>query len=201
MQEIFYEESVSTHNEKSAKNKYTLFTVFMALSFVSAVLCFLNVMFSPTQDGEGNNFTLAVIINLVIWIVFTVLFIAAGVFFSMKRHAFYLSYDYTFVSGELRICKVIHNRKRKLQYRLSGDRIIKIGRVGSESYKKLKFTPDIKEVILTPNNVAEEDKEFLYFQTQTDAGKRLLILECRIQLITQIVRYMRKNILETEFNK
>ncbi|MFQ7035949.1 MAG: hypothetical protein ACLRTQ_09910 [Candidatus Borkfalkia sp.] len=30
----------------------------------------------------------------------------------MKRHAFYLSYDYTFVSGELRICKVIHNRKR-----------------------------------------------------------------------------------------
>ncbi|OAO11949.1 hypothetical protein AV274_6380, partial [Blastocystis sp. ATCC 50177/Nand II] len=156
-------------------------------AFVSAVLCFLNVMFSPTQD-DGKDFTMAIIVNLVIWIVFT-------------RHAFYLSYDYTFVSGELRICKVIHNRKRKLQYRLSGDRIIKIGRVGSESYKKLKFTPDIKEVILTPNNVAEEDKEFFYFQTQTDAGKRLLILECRIQLITQIVRYMRKNILETEFNK
>lgn len=102
MQEVFYEESVSTHNEKSAKNKYTLFTVFMVLAFVSAVLCFLNVMFSPTQD-DGKDFTMAIIVNLVIWIVFTVLFIAAGIFFSMKRHAFYLSYDYTFVSGELRL--------------------------------------------------------------------------------------------------
>ena len=201
MQEVFYEESVDTHNQKSAKNKYTLFTVFMVLSIISAALCFFNIMFSSAQDAEGNYFTTGVIINIVIWVAFTLLFIVTSIFFARKRHTFYLSYDYTFVSGELRISKVIHYRRRKLQYRFSTDRIIKIGRVGSESYKKLKFTPDIKEILLTPNTEAEEDKEFFYFQAQTEAGKRLLILECRQQLVMQIVRYMRKNILESEFNR
>lgn len=201
MQEVFYEESVDTHNTKSAKNKYTLFTVFMVLSIISAIFCFFNIMFSPTQDSGGNSFSTSVIVNLVVWIASTVLFIAAAVFFSIKRHSFYLSYDYTFVTGDLRISKVIHNRKRKLQYKLSTDRIVKIGRVGSETYKKLKLSPDIKEVILTPNTDAEEDKEFFYIQAQTDAGKRLLVLECRVQLLSQIVRFMKKNILESEFNK
>ena len=36
MQEVFYEESVSLHNEKPAKFRYTLFTVFGILCFVSA---------------------------------------------------------------------------------------------------------------------------------------------------------------------
>lgn len=201
MQEVFYEESVDTHNDKKAKRRYTVFTVFMVLSFIGSVFGFFNIMFSPAEDNAGNAFSTPVIINLVIWIVFTVLMLASGIFFLIKRHSFFLSYDYTFVTGDIRISKVIHYRKRKLQFRFTTDRIIKIGRVGSDSYTKIKCSPDIKEVILTPNDVAEEDKEFFYIQAQTDAGKRLLVLECRIDYIKHIVRFMRKNILESEFNR
>ena len=201
MQEIFYEESVDTHNQKSAQFRYKIFTVLIIVMLVSAVFGFLNILFAPVKDGEGQSFSTGVIVNLVIWIVATVLFIVAAVFLAKKRHSFFLSYDYTFVTGELRISKVIHARKRKLMFRLSTDRIVKIGRVGSATYEKLKASPDLKEVLLTPNTEAEEDKEFFYIQAQTDAGKRLLVLECRQQLLAQIVRFMRKNILETEFNQ
>ena len=87
-------------------------------------------------------------------------------------------------------------------YRLGEERIVKIGKVGSESYKKLKASPDIKEDILTPNEEAEEEKEFYYIQANTNVGKKILVLECRQQLIVHIVRFCsNKNILETEFYK
>ena len=77
-----------------------------------------------------------------------------------------------------------------------------MGRVGSDSYAKAKASPDTKEDILTPNVEAEEDKEFFYIHAQTNVGKKILVLECRIQMIYTILRFMnRPNILETEFNK
>ena len=79
--------------------------------------------------------------------------------------------------------------------------MIKIGRFDSESYKKLKSSPDNKKDILTPNAEAEEGKEFFYIQASTNVGKKILVLECRLQLIYTIVRYMNKNILESEFNR
>lgn len=201
MQEIFYEESVETHNNQKARTKYTVFTVFMILSYIAAILGFIMIMFSPAQDSDGTAFSTPVIINLVIWVVFTVLMLVCGIFLNIKRHSFFLSYDYTFVTGDVRISKVIHNRKRKLQFKFSTDCIIKIGRVGSDTYNKIKCAPDIKEVVLTPNEEAEKDKEFYYIQAQTDVGKRLIVIETRIDFIRHIVRFMRKNILESEFNR
>ncbi len=201
MQEIFYEESVSLHNEKPAKRRYILFTVVAVLCVLFAVLMFFNIVFMPVADQDGNKFTKPVIITLIISAVFFGGMVFFAVFLFRKRHNFFAGYDYTYVSGELRICKVIHSRKRKMLYKLSDDRLIKIGRVGSESYKKLKASPDTKEEILTPNEEADEDKEFFYIQATTNVGKRLLILECRLQMIYTIVRYMRRNILESEFNQ
>ena len=96
---------------------------------------------------------------------------------------------------------MIHNRKRKLLYRLSDDKLILIGRIESASYKKLKAAPNSKEDILTPNVEAEEGKEFFYIQAATNVGKRILVLECRPQLISTILRYTKRNILESEFNR
>ena len=194
MQEIFYEESVALHNEKPAKRRYTVFTVTAVFCILFAIISFMNFMFTD-MSLEGY------VINLIIWGVMFAVMIAGSIFLFIKRHAFFPSYDYTFVSGELRISKVLHNKKRKLLYRLSDDKLIMIGRVGSETYKKLKASPDNKEDILTPNNEASEDREFFYIQAATNAGKRILIFECRAQLISTILRYTRRNILESEFNR
>lgn len=194
MQEVFYEESVAMHNEKPAKRRFTVFTVTAVLCIVFAFISFMNFMFTD-MEVEGY------VINLVIWGIMFAVMVAGAVFLLIKRHSFFLSYDYTFVSGELRISKVLHNRKRKLLYRLSDDKLIMIGRVDSETYKKLKSAPDNKEDILTPNSEAEEGKEFFYIQAATNAGKRILIFECRPQLIAAVLHYTRRNILESEFNR
>ncbi len=197
MQEVFYEESVSMHDERPAKRRYTVFTVFTVLCIIFALFSLLNIMWMNVSEG----FTQSVIVSLIFWGVSLILMVAAAIFFTIKKHSFFVSYDYTFVSGELRISKVFHNRKRKLLYRLEDVRLIKIGRFDSESYKKLKSSPDNKEDILTPNAEAEEGKEFFYIQASTNVGKKILVLECRLQLIYTIVRYMNKNILESEFNR
>lgn len=203
MQEIFYEESVALHNEKPAKRRYTIFTVTAILCFIFAAFALINIGGMPTQTADGESLLgqTSFIMSIVIWAVLGIGMIASGVFLFIKRHAFYLSFDYTFVSGELRISKVLHNRKRKLLYRLSDDKLILIGRVDSDSYKKLKASPDNKEDILTPNTEAEEGKEFFYIQAATNVGKRILVFECRPQLISTILHYTRRNILESEFNR
>ena len=203
MQEVFYEESVTMHNEKPAKRRYTIFTVTAVLCFILAFVSFINLMWTPTATADGESLVgqASFTISLVVWGLLCVSMIVGGVFLIIKRHAFYLSYDYTFVSGELRISKVLHGRKRKLLYRISDEKYIKIGRVGSESYKKLKSSPDVKEDILTPNEEAAEDKEFYYVQAATNVGKKLLVLECRQELLANILRYTRRNLLESEFNR
>lgn len=202
MQEIFYEESVALHDEKPAKRRYTIFTVTGVLCIIFAVAAFLNIMWMPVEsEGESLLGQQSFMISIVIWAVLCALMIACAIFLFIKRHSFFLSYDYTFVSGELRISKVFHSRKRKLLYRLSDDKLILIGRVDSETYKKLKASPDTKEDILTPNSEAEDDREFFYIQAATNVGKRILVLECRPQLLSTILRYTRRNILESEFNR
>ena len=194
MQEVFYEESVGMRDEKPAKRRYTIFTVSGVLCIIFAIFSFMNFMFTD-MNVEGY------VISLIVWGVLFAVMLAGAIFMFIKRHSFYLSYDYTFVSGELRISKVIHNRKRKLLYRLSDDKLILIGRIESASYKKLKAAPNSKEDILTPNVEAEEGKEFFYIQAATNVGKRILVLECRPQLISTILRYTKRNILESEFNR
>lgn len=200
MQEVFYEESVDTHKQAAAKRRYMLFKIVSIIAVILGVIAVIMFFFGIPIGEDG--ITPSVIAMLVVWGITAVIMFAFAILLGRKKHSFYLSYDYTFVSGELRISKVFNNRRRKHLYNIPTDRIIKIGRVGSDTYSKTKKTPETKEDILTPNNEAEDDKEFFYIYAQTNVGKRILVLECRQQLLFTIVRYMNKpNIFESEFNK
>ena len=205
MQEVFYEESAALHNEKPAKIRYTIFTVVGVVCIISAIFAVIMIwaaFSTPMSEEQLESITIRdFFLSILPLIILFVLMVAGSIFLFKKRHSVYLSYDYTFVSGELRVSKVIHNRKRKLLYRLSDERLIKIGRVGSESYKKLKASPDNKEDILTPNEEAAEGKEFFYIQASTNVGKKILVIECRMEMIAMILRYINKNILESEFRQ
>lgn len=199
MQEIFYEESVDTHNKTAAKRKYTAYKVVSIVSAVLGVFAIFMILGFPVDEEEGIK---AVVAAIVVWAVTAAIMFFFAVFTGRRKHSFFLSYDYTFVTGDLRISKVFNNRRRKHLYNIPVDRIIQIGRVGSDTYQKTKKTPETKEDILTPNDEADDDKEFFYIYAQTNVGKRILVLECRLQLIATIIRFMNKRgILEPEFNK
>ena len=202
MQDIFYEESVSLRNERPAKRMFVVFTVFGALSIVFAVTALFMCYMIGWNDPEQVSITSKeFLIPTLVWLAVGILMIVCAVVFLKKRHAFYVSYDYTYVSGDLRVSKVLHQRKRKHLYTIGEDRFIKIGRYGSESYKKLKASPENREDVLTPNEEAGEGKEFFYIYTGTAVGKKILLLECRLDLIATIVKHLNKNILESEFNR
>lgn len=201
MQEIFYEESVSQHDRGPARRRYILFTVFGILCIIMAVALLINFIWTPYYDNEAEQVIEGAALSLVINGILIVVMIAGAVLLLVKRHNFYVSYDYTFISGELRIGKVYHGRKRKPLYRIGDDKLIVMGRVDSPTYRKLKASPDVKEDVLTPNTEAEEDKEFFYICAMTNVGKRILVLECRTALLSAILRYTRKNLLESEFNQ
>lgn len=188
-------------DDRPAKRMYIVFTVLGALCIVFALFALfsLYIVWFFT-DAEQTTMT-QIIITTVIWVVVMILMIVGAVLMLKKRHSFYISYDYTYVSGDLRISKVMHQRKRKHLYTISENRMIKIGRYDSESYKKLKASPENKEDILTPNEEAGEGKEFFYIYTGTAVGKKILVLECRLEMISAIIRHLNKNILESEFRQ
>ena len=207
MQELFCEESAVMRDTRKAKRWYNIFRVISIIGFTLGILVLLFtilLLFMPVDPEaveEGADFT-GVLIQMAIFLVVSILLILTGVLFKVKKHNFLLSYDYTYVIGELRLAKVIHDRKRKILYRLTDEQIVQIGRVGSDSYEKLKRAPDCKEEILTPNEEAEDDKEFFYIQAATKVGKRLLILECRMNFIATVYRNnQNRRILEPDFNK
>ena len=199
MPEIYYEESVSQRDERTAKKFYIVFTVVAVLCICLAVYSMFSIYVALTFSDSD----VPVRIMVIYCVLFGALLIASIVFAVLllkKRHNFYISYDYIFVSGDLRISKVFHRRRRKDLYKISEGAYIKIGRVGSQSYLKLKASPENKEEILTPNREAGDGKEFFYVYASSAVGKRILVLECRETMIANILRYVNKTILESEFN-
>lgn len=209
MQELFCEESAIMRDDRRAKRWYNIFRVVSIIGFVlgSFVLLMLLMLLLMPVDADaieeaGGIDTTALIIQIVVFLVIAILLFLTGALFKVKKHKFFLSYDYTYVNGELRLAKVIHDRKRKILYRLLDEQILQIGRVGSDSYDKLKHSPDCKEEILTPNEEAADEKEFFYIQAATKVGKRLLILECRLNFIATVYKNnQNRRILEPDFNR
>ena len=78
------------------------------LFFLSAALALLflwGLMFTPVgEDVELDVKT--ILLSMLPYVIMFVIMLAGGIFLFVKRHSFYVSYDYTFVSGELRISKV-----------------------------------------------------------------------------------------------
>ena len=90
------------------------------------------------------------------------LFLVSGILLGRLKDKFYVDYDYTFISGTIRFSKVIKNIKRKFIVSFDTSDIEKIGKYGSETYKRYSIMPGVKTQILTSNNVAEDNKEFFY---------------------------------------
>ena len=114
MQDLFYEESANVLNEGSAKKKYKAFNIlsiiFYVLTFFWFLFIFNFVECNVKVDGV-EKFNLFEI--LFSWIIFALL-LFTGIIFTIIKYKCYVDYDYTFISGTIRIAKVINQAKRRL---------------------------------------------------------------------------------------
>ncbi len=208
--DIFYEESAISANAKKGERRYKIMHIASLIFMVLGILLFfffvLNMPFgtpdvsSMTAEeaeqvlaytGMWKFIALFCLFNSLLFLVFWF------VLFKLKARI-NVSYDYVFVSGELRISKVININKRKLITRFDVEEILQIGDIENKSYELLKTDPTNKEVICTPNYEAMPGKFFMYIHIN-DNGKKIYILECREQMLVNILKFAKRTVLEKDY--
>ena len=170
------------------------------LAIIFAVILFFNLLtflFSfkgMTAENRGSAIAL-----LVLLLFLTTLFGGPWLACYLLKRRTNLSYDYTFVSGELRISKVFNVNRRKFLYKIQPESILKLGDADSPSFARVCADPTCKQVVCTPNAEPAEGKFFLYIQTSEPIGKRVYILECREELLVNILKFVKRGILESDY--
>lgn len=192
MQEIFYEESAVVQNEKSATRKYNILKTLSVISYVFMVIWIIFAFnFFPLDNFNFVVFLIEVLIPVA-------MFCASGILLGRMKNKTYVDYDYTFVTGSVRVSKVIKQIKRKGVISFNTSQILQLGKYGSASCEKLEKTPDVKTLILTSNVSPAEGKDFYYLYVN-DVTNKLLIFECTETFMANVLRYSNKMILEKDF--
>ena len=194
MQEVFYEECATIVNEKSATLKYNLLKFLSIMSYFCVFVWVILIYFAYPL----NNFS---IIDVIFIIFPIIVFVASGIFLGKFKNKTYIEYDYTFISGSIRIAQVFKNIKRKFLTKFDCKDIEKLGKYDSELYRKYSIMPNVNKMILTSNNTANHNKDFYYMVVNADAEKKLLIFECTQTFIVNVIKFTNKTAIDDEFRK
>ena len=82
--------------------------------------------------------------------------------------------------------------------RFESENIMQIGDADSNSYDRLAKDPNVKQVICTSNDVAADDKFFMYILIN-DNGKKLYVVECRETMLMHIMRFAKRSVLSSDY--
>ncbi|MBQ8284409.1 MAG: hypothetical protein IJX75_04880 [Clostridia bacterium] len=196
--DVFYEESAIVHNAKKGEKKYKIFHILSMIFLVVGILfVFPTIMFIPIGGGDAEAKATAVTL-FVFFCSQTLLFFGLWFLLYKWKSTINVSYDYCFVTGELRISKVFNVNKRRLITRFNTEEILQIGDIENSSYERLKSDPMTKEVICTSNEEPAEGKFFMYILVN-DGGKKLYILECRELMLMNILKFAKRSALENDY--
>lgn len=184
--DVFYEESSVLHNSSKAEKKYKIVHIISNVFLTIGIIILLYSLISIPVD-------LLLFMGLISLQFFVIWFIL----YKWKA-TFNVSFDYSFVSGELRISKVINVNRRKLIARLDCDDIIQLGDAENPSYDRFASDPTTKRVICTSNVEAAEGKFFMYILANYN-GKKLYLLECREELLMHMLKFLKRTTLESDY--
>ncbi len=210
MMDVFYEESATNQNAKKGEKTYKVLhwlnLIFIWLGIIVTIIAF---MCFPLKPKEGNydsqeifeqamiNYYAALYFFLIL-VGILLFFYAIGIIFFWFKRKVNISYDYIFVSGDLRIAKIFNINKRKFLITIHCDDILQIGDVENSSYDRLAASPDVKTTYLTQNETPSEGKFFMYILVG-NGGKALYVLECREELLMNIMKFTRRSALESDY--
>ena len=188
--DVFYEESATASNSDKKRRKYNILTaisgIFLGLAIFWVVLGF-NFVINVTELGS--------------WIFWGMIFLwllAAWFLLRMWKMRINVSYDYVFVSGELRISKVININRRKLVARIDCEEMIQFGDVDNPSFDRFRSDPNVKTVLCTSHDEPAEGKFFMYILAEY-SGRKLFVLECRELLLMNMLKFAKRNKLESDY--
>ncbi|MBQ8229897.1 MAG: hypothetical protein IJZ32_04310 [Clostridia bacterium] len=183
--DIFYEESSIAQNAASGARKYQI------LNILSQVFLWIGILMIFIAFMLPFNV-------LIFWFINVAMFFAIWFVLRRWKMNFNVSYDYCFVSGELRISKVVNINRRKLVARFTTEEMIQIGDIDNPSFERFRSDPTSKTVICTSNVEATDGKFFMYILAEYN-GKKLFVLECREELLMHILKFAKRGTLESDY--
>ena len=113
----------------------------------------------------------------------------------MSNKAF-IEYDYSFLSGSVRVAKVPKNGYRRGVIKFDTSSIDRIGKVDSTVYNNLYRMPGVKKIKLTCNLKSSNDEHFYYMFIRHEGAKKLLIFDCSKMFIATVLRFCNRTVLE-----
>lgn len=190
--DALYEESAQPLNSKKQARWYTafhvLFIVFGVLAVIHLFVCIMVLPGGVANLKEANAGGLAIAFLIIMWLAPLLALALTSFLFFRLRLRFNVSYDYIFVTDELRITKVFNGRKRKHMITLEADHILQIGYCESESFERTCAGMERKkQKFMTPNREPAEGKEFIYILNSSSLGKTMYIIECRKEMLEHLV--------------
>lgn len=202
--DVLYEESAVNANAAKGEKRYKILNLFtwffgvlaliFAILFVIGLVSFLMAMSAMKAEDRA-----AAIGSLIFYFMMITLFGGPWLACFLMKRKINVSFDYTFVSGELRISKVFNVNRRKFLYRIDAESIQKMGDADSPSFDRVISDPSVKKIVCTPNAEPSGGKFFLYIVTSESSGRRVYILECREELLINILKFVKRGILESDY--
>lgn len=193
MIESFLEENVTGKDTQFAKRKYRIFQAASIISIILGCIGLVFVYLSLYLPVEEGGSIMSVVVILIFYVVMTAgCFVLAYVFRRFRNNAI-VDYDYTFVSGSLRIAKIINQTKRRPLIAVDCDTIEAMDKIEADTFKRYETMSGVKKVLATPNMNVEEANLYYLF-CKKDGQPTLLIFEPSDALLIQIRRNS-KNIL------
>ena len=199
MQEIFYEESCELQRFGNARTKYTIMTVMMIASFLASFVFFFLLLIGPIDQP----------IFLIIIALFAVGFLTTALIYKNKRENNYLDFDYTFITGSVRIASVIRKKRRTGFISFESEDVICLGKFGSGTYDRYAASPDVKTLFATLNDVPAEGRDFYYIYVDAPTykesrknkafKKKLIVLECSETFMAHVNSFAPHGTLEKDF--
>ena len=177
MREVLYEESAQPINFKSQKVLYIIYSVLMWISLIASILVFFIEFF----------------LGFDLFMLFIAL---TTILFAYVRTRFYYCVDCIFVSGSTRLVKVINYKKRKKIIVFEANEVVQVGKITSESFKKVLATPNIKKVYGTPNKYLDEG---FYVQIVQAGQPYVIILECKETYLQHLVAFAGRQVIEKDY--
>ncbi len=193
MQDVFYEETATLIDDAKASRRFNIFRIISKVCYILFTIyaIILIYFFGP----EENNVVFSIIASFAPLVILLVIAIVCGAY----KNTLYVEYDYTFISGTIKVSKVIKNFKRRFVIKFDTYNIEKIGYYASPTYEKYQLMPGIVKKILTHNSTPKDDKDLYYIVVNVNGQKHLLIFECTKQFIINILKFSKKTVLEERF--
>lgn len=195
--DVFYEESAINQNAKKDARKYKIIHYVSYFFLIVGIIMLVITLFNFPFAGSGEAVSSFRMFYGFIGVQGLFFMLIWFILMKLKRR-FNASYDYCFVSGELRISKVFNINRRKLVVRIDCEDMIQVGDIDNPSYERFKSDPMTKEIICTPNVEAAEGKFFMYVLANIN-GKKLYVLECRENLLMNIMKFAKRSVLESDY--